>query len=75
MRSRSDEELFALPRRPAEQQRERPHAPQRAEHPLAERPRPGMAPKEKKKSTPIRPSLMGSTLIDGGTLMLWKCLI
>eukprot|EP00913_Durusdinium_trenchii_P004946 g4592.t1 len=27
---------------------------------------------EKKKSTPIRPSLMGSTLIDGGTLMLWK---
>ncbi|CAJ1459238.1 unnamed protein product [Effrenium voratum] len=28
--------------------------------------------KSEKKSTPFRPSLMGQTLIDGGTLMLWK---
>ena len=35
----------------------------------------GGVPKEKRKSTPIRPSLTGSTLVDGGTLMLWKPLV
>ncbi|CAK9047239.1 unnamed protein product [Durusdinium trenchii] len=57
MRGHPGEDPFSLPKRP-----ERPQRPELGNG----------VPKEKKKSTPIRPSLMGSTLIDGGTLMLWK---
>lgn len=74
--SEADDLMFSLAHRNERADRQPMSGAQSSSGIMMDRPAAGVMgagiPKEKRKSTPIRPSLTGSTLIDSGTLMMWK---